>query len=53
MKDLTDNRVHELSDALSDGNISYPFRTEESPKGGTITRFIAGQLSDAGWLSAN
>ncbi len=52
-KDLTDDRVRELSDRLLDGSISYPFRTGESPKGGTITRFIAGQLSDAGWLPAN
>ena len=49
-KTLTDNRVRELSDELLDGSISYPFRTGETPKGGTITRFIAGQLSDAGWL---
>jgi hypothetical protein len=49
-KDLTDDRVRELSDELLDGSISYPFRTGETPKGGTITRFIAGQLSDAGWL---
>jgi hypothetical protein len=49
-KDLTDDRVRELSNELLDGSISYPFRTGESPKGGTITRFIAGQLSDAGWL---
>jgi hypothetical protein len=51
-KDLTDDRVRELSDGLLDGSISYPFRTGESPKGGIITRFIAGQLSDAGWLPA-
>ena len=49
-KTLTDDRVRELSDGLLDGSISYPFRTGETPKGGTITRFIAGQLSDAGWL---
>jgi hypothetical protein len=49
-KDLTDDRVRELSDGLLDGSISYPFRTGESPKGGIITRFIAWQLSDAGWL---
>jgi hypothetical protein len=49
-KDLTDDRVRELSDELLDGSISYPFRTGESPKGGIITRFIAGQLSDIGWL---
>ena len=49
-KTLTDNRVRELSDELLGGSISYPFRTGETPKGGTITRFIAGQLSDAGWL---
>ena len=48
-KTLTDDRVRELSDGLLDGSISYPFRTGETPKGGTITRFIAGQLSDAGW----
>jgi hypothetical protein len=52
-KDLTDDRVRELSDELLDGSISYPFRTGETPKGGTITRFIAGQLSDAGWLPAD
>jgi hypothetical protein len=51
-KDLTDDRVRELSDGLLDGSISYPFRTGETPKGGVITRFIAGQLSDAGWLPA-
>jgi hypothetical protein len=39
---LTDNRVRELSNELLDGSISYPFRTGETPKGGTITRFIAG-----------
>ena len=49
-KTLTDNRIRELSGELLDGSISYPFRTGETPKGGTITRFIAGQLSDAGWL---
>jgi hypothetical protein len=49
-KNLTDDRVRELSDRLLDGSISYPFRTGETPKGGTITRFIAGQLSDGGWL---
>jgi hypothetical protein len=49
-KDLTDDRVRELSDELLDGSISYPFRTGETPQGGTITRFIAGRLSDAGWL---
>ena len=49
-KTLTDNRVRELSDELLDGSISYPFRAGETPKGGTITSFIAGQLSDAGWL---
>ena len=49
-KALTDERVRELSDELLDGSISYPFRMGETPKGGTITRFIAGQLSDAGWL---
>jgi hypothetical protein len=52
-KSLTDDIVRELSDGLLDGSISYPFRMGESPKGGTITRFIAGQLSDAGWLPAN
>jgi hypothetical protein len=52
-KDLTDDRVRELSDGLLDGSISYPFRTGETPKGGTITRFIAGQLSDAGRLPAD
>jgi hypothetical protein len=52
-KDLTDDRVRELSDGLLDGSISYPFRTGETPKGGVITRFIAGQLSDAGWLPAD
>ena len=52
-KDLTDDRVRELSDGLLDGSITYPFRTGETPKGGTITRFIAGQLSDAGWLRAD
>jgi hypothetical protein len=41
-KTLTDNRVRKLSDELLDGSISYPFRTGETPKGGTITRFIAG-----------
>ena len=51
-KDLTDDKVRELSDGLLDGSISYPFRTGESPKGGIITRFIAGQLSDGGWLPA-
>jgi hypothetical protein len=51
-KDLTDDRVRELSDGLLDRSISYPFRTGETPKGGIITRFIAGQLSDAGWLPA-
>jgi hypothetical protein len=50
-KDLTDNRVRELSDELLDGSISYPFRIGETPKGGTITRFIAGQLSDAGLVA--
>ena len=49
-KDLTDDQVRELSDGLLDGSIAYPFRTGETPKGGVITRFIAGQLSDAGWL---
>ncbi len=49
-KDLTDDRVRELSDELLNGSISYPFRTGESPKGGIITRFIAGQLSDVDWL---
>jgi RecA/RadA recombinase len=52
-KAVTDNRVRELGDGLLDGSISYPFRTGETPKGGTITRFIAGQLSDAGWLPAD
>ena len=52
-KDLTDDRVRELSDGLLDGSILYPFRTGESPQGGVITRFIAGQLSDAGWLPAD
>jgi hypothetical protein len=52
-KDLTDDRVRELGDGLLDGSITYPFRTGETPKGGTITRFIAGQLSDAGWLRAD
>jgi hypothetical protein len=52
-KDLTDDRIRELSDGLLDGSISYPFHTGESPRGGTITRFIAGQLSDAGWLPAD
>ena len=51
-KDLTDDRVRELSDALLDGSIAYPFRTGVSPRGGVITRFIAGHLSDAGWLHA-
>ena len=51
-KDLTDDRVRELSDGLLDGSIAYPFRTGVSPRGGVITRFIAGQLSDAGWLPA-
>jgi hypothetical protein len=51
-KDLTDDRVRELSDGLLDGSISYPFRTGVTPRGGVITRFIAGQLSDAGWLPA-
>ena len=49
-KDLTDDRVRELSDGLLDGSISYPFRTGVTPRGGVITRFIAGQLSDSGWL---
>jgi hypothetical protein len=52
-KELTDDRVRELSDGLLDGSIPYPFRTGESPQGGVITRFIAGQLSDAGWLPAH
>jgi hypothetical protein len=52
-KDLTDDRVRELGDGLLDGSISYPFRTGENPKGGTITRFIAGELRDAGWLRAD
>jgi hypothetical protein len=52
-KDLTDDRVRELSDGLLDGSISYPFRTGVTPKGGVITRFIAGQLSDTGWLRAD
>lgn len=52
-KDLTDDRVRELSDGLLDGSIPYPFRTGETPKGGTITSFIAGQLSDAGRLPAD
>jgi hypothetical protein len=52
-KNLTDDRVRELGNGLLDGSIAYPFRTGESPKGGTITRFIAGQLSDAGWLHAD
>jgi hypothetical protein len=52
-KDLTDDRVSKLSDGLLDGSISYPFRTGVTPKGGVITRFIAGQLSDAGWLRAS
>jgi hypothetical protein len=47
-KDLIDDRVRELSDGLLDGSIPYPFRTGESPQGGVITRFIAGQLSNAG-----
>ena len=49
-KDLTDDQVRELSDELLDGSIAYPFRTGVTPRGGVITRFIAGQLSDAGWL---
>jgi hypothetical protein len=49
-KDPTDDRVRELSDGLLDGSISYPFCIGESPKGGVITRFIAGQLSNVGWL---
>jgi hypothetical protein len=32
-RDLTDDRVRELSDGLLDGSISYPFRTGENPKG--------------------
>jgi hypothetical protein len=52
-KDLTDDRVRELSDGLLDGSISYPFHMEERPKGGKITKFIAGQLSDADWLPAD
>ena len=52
-KDLTDDRVRELSDGLLDGSISYPFRTGETPKGETITKFIAGQMSDVGWLPAD
>jgi hypothetical protein len=52
-KDLTDDKIRELSDELLDGSIPYPFRTGETPKGGVITRFIAGQLSDAGWLHAD
>ena len=52
-KDLADDKVRELSNRLLDGSIFYPFRTGESPKGGTITRFIAGQLSYAGWLPAD
>jgi hypothetical protein len=51
-KYLADDRIRELSDGLLDGSISYPFCTGESPKGGTITRFIVGQLSDAGWQPA-
>jgi hypothetical protein len=47
-KDLTDDRVRELSNGLLDGSIPYPFRTGENPQGGVITRFIVGQLSDAG-----
>jgi hypothetical protein len=49
-KDLTNDGVCELSDGLLDGSISYPFRAGETSKGGTIPRFIAGQLSDPGWL---
>jgi hypothetical protein len=52
-KSLIDDRVRELSDGLLDGSISYPFHTGETPKGGIITRFIAGHLSDAGWLPAD
>jgi hypothetical protein len=49
-KAITDDRVRELDDRRLDGSISYPVRIGETPKGETITRFIAGQLSDAGWL---
>jgi hypothetical protein len=52
-RDLADEKVCELSDGLLNGTIAYPFRTGETPKGGVITRFIAGQLSDAGWLPAD
>jgi hypothetical protein len=51
-KDLTDDRVRELNDGPLDGSISYPFRTGETPKDGVITKFIAGQLSNASWLPA-
>jgi hypothetical protein len=51
-RDLTDDRVRELSDDLLSGVIPCPFTAGETPKGGVITRFIAGQLSEADWLPA-